>query len=399
LILAWTLYALSLPAHMHAAGLGGTIDGGLVDKTSGASLQSGSKVYLYRLRPREDPQQTDQSDVDANGHFHFGFVELDPANSYEVGVQYGGAPYFSDKITFGSDETQRQVSIDVYEPTDDDKVLTLAGTSLLIDPNEQTHELSVLELDSFSNDSQRAFIPNTTPRGGGPPPLLRFSLPANASDLTPGQGMTADEVIQISTGFGALTPISPGRHDVGFTYRSAYQTSSMSFTKNVIYPSKTFRVLMPAGRGQVDSPQLTRQPRQTIGGKQYELLLGSDFAPGSKIDLRFSSLPGVSPLADLSQPSTLPWLAGAMGLAVAILLAWYLRDRLRGAAPAPATADRHELVVERRELLVAMARLDDRFDEGKLSREDYQSQRDAYKEELREVMLQLEAMSPATQPA
>lgn len=394
------LAACLLPlASAYAAGLGGTIDGMLAEKTSGASLQGGAKVYLYKLSANQEPQQADQTQTDAGGHFHFGFVELDSSNSYEVGVEYAGAPYFSDRLTFAQNETHKDVALDVYEPTDDDSVLTLAGTSLLIDADDKTHELSILELDTFSNDSQRAFIPNTTPRGSGPPPLLRFSLPPNATNLTAGQGLSPDDIIQIGTGFGALTPLEPGRHDVGFTYRNAYQTSSTSFAKNVIYPTKTFRILMPVGGGQVDSPQLTRQPLQTIGGKQYELLAANDLPPGAKIDLRFSSLPGVSPLADLAQPASLPWLAGALGLAVLLLLAWYVRDRLRAAAPAAAGVDPNDLIVERRELLIALARLDDRFDEGKVSREDYQAQRDAYKAELREVIEQLEGISPATQPA
>jgi hypothetical protein len=390
-------FACSLPAY--AAGLGGTIDGTLVEKTAGASLQPGAKAYLYKLSPNQDPQQAGQADVDAAGHFRFGFVELDPSASYEVGVDYGGAPYFSDKLTFAQGETRKDVSLDVYEPTSDDSVLTLSSTSLLVDPDEKTQQLAILELDTFANGSQRAFIPSTTPRNGGPPPLLRFSLPPNATNLTPGQGMSPDEIIQINTGFGALTPVTPGRHDVGFSYRTAYQTSSLSFTKNVIYPTKGFRVLMPAGSGRVDSPQLTPQQTQTIGGKQYQLLAASDLPPGAKVELRFSGLPGVSPLADLEQPSTLPWLAGAMGVVVMGLLAWYVRDRLRTAAPVAAAEDRQDLVVERRQLLIALARLDDRFDEGKISREDYQAQRDAYKAELREVMEYLEAAGPATQRA
>ena len=194
-------------------------------------------------------------------------------------------------------------------------------------PIPRLHELAILELDSFSNDSQHTFMPNTTPRNGGPPPLLRFSLPQNATDLVPSQGLSSEDVIQVGGGFGALVPLTPGRHDLGFSYRSAYQTSSTSFSKSVIYPTKGLRVLMPSGSGQIDSPQLARQPRQTIGGRQYELLAASDLQPGSKVELQFSSLPGISPLAELSQPSTLPWLAGVLGLAVLGLLAWYVRDR------------------------------------------------------------------------
>ncbi len=378
-----------------AAGLGGTIQGSLVENTPGAQLQAGGKAYLYALHDNQQPDQAGEADVDAGGRFSFDFVPIDAGQIYEVGMQYQGVPYFSDRITFASGESQRQVSLNVYEAGDDDSALALAQTSLLVEPDEQTHELAVLELDTFMNGSQRAFLPNTTPRNGGPPPLLRFSLPPNATDLNPGQGLLADEIIQISTGFGALAPLLPGRHDLGFSYRVAYQTSNVSFSKNVIYPTQSFRVLVAVGRGQIDSPQLVTQPLQTIGGRQFQLLMASDLPAGSKLDLRFSRLPGVSPLAVLSQPEALPWLALSLGAVVLALLGWYLRDRRKLALAAPdgsAGEIRRQLEMERRELLIVLARLDDRYDEGSISSDDYNVQREAGKSELHELIRRIEAL-------
>jgi hypothetical protein len=372
--------------------MGGVIEGTLVERTAGASLQGGAKAYLYKVSSGQQPRQVGEAAADSAGRFEFDFVELDPAAAYKVAVEYQGAPYFSDNLTFPAGETSRKLSIDVYEPTDDDKVLSLAGTSLLVDADEKSHELAILELDSFQNDSQRTFVPSTTPRGSGPPPILRFSLPQNATNLTPGEGMGLQEIIQINGGFGALVPVAPGRHDLGFAYRSAYQRSSTSFSKTIIYPTKTLRVLVPAGKAQVDSPQLVRQPRQNVGGKQYDLLLGSDLAPGTKVELRFSSLPGVSPLSELAQPSTLPWLAGVLAVVTLGMLGWYVRDRLRRPVSAPAL-DRQQLEAQRRELLITLARLDDRFDEGKIAASDYQDQREVQKAELRAIMQQLEALN------
>jgi hypothetical protein len=381
---------LQAPPPLFAAGQG-VISGTLQEKTPGASLQAGGKAFLYKLPSGQNPEQAGQADVDAGGHFRFDALDTDPAVGYEIGVQYQGAPYFSDKLSFGPGETSRGVSLDVYETTDDDSVLSLAGASLLVDPDEKTHQLAILELDTFDVAGRRTFLPNTTPRNGGPPPLLRFSLPPNATDLTPSQGLSPDEVIQIGTGFGALAPLPPGRHDVSFSFHSQYQTSSTSFTKNVIYATKTFRVLLPVGQGQVDSPNLRRQALQNIGGKQYQLLSASDLAPGARIELRFSSLPGINPLTELAQPSTLPWLAGCLGVVVLGLMAWYLRDRRRSPAPALA-ADRQSLEAQRRDLLVTLARLDDRHDAGKVSDEDYHSQRDVHKAELRSLIQEIESL-------
>jgi hypothetical protein len=107
-------------------------------------------------------------------------------------------------------------------------------------------------------------------------------------------------------------------------------------------------------------------------------------------------LPGVSPLAFLTQPEALPWLAAMLALVVLGLLGWYVWDRRHKPAEPPAVApDWHTLEVERRELLVALARLDDRYDEGKIDAEDYRTQRDAQKSELRDLMLRIEASAGA----
>src|SRR5262249_23069136 len=154
-------------APTRAAGLGGVISGSLVEKTAGATLRPGAKAYLYKLGGGHDaPAQQAQVDVDGAGKFRFDFVETDAANQYRIGVQYQGAPYFSDTVTFAAGETSRQVSLSVYEPTNDDGVLSLASTSFLVQPDQTRHELVVLELNTFNNRVDRTFVPSTTPRNG-----------------------------------------------------------------------------------------------------------------------------------------------------------------------------------------------------------------------------------------
>ena len=131
--LAAVLAALLLaPAAAFAAG-SGAIDGQLVDKTPGATLQAGGKAYVYKLVSGQDPQQAGQVDVDASGHFRFDSLDADPASSYEVGVQYQGAPYFSDPLTFAPGETTKTITIvvvgDSRKEADETFYLDLFGNS------------------------------------------------------------------------------------------------------------------------------------------------------------------------------------------------------------------------------------------------------------------------------
>ena len=51
-----------------------------------------------------------------------------------------------------------------------------------------------------------------------------------------------------------------------------------------------------------------------------------------------------------------------------------------------------ELELEQRELLITLARLDDRFDAGTISAEDYRIQRESHKTELRDLMKEMETL-------
>ncbi|MDE3074579.1 MAG: hypothetical protein KGJ86_04050 [Chloroflexota bacterium] len=393
-LLAWLLAPSAL-----AAG-NGTIDVTLGEKTPGAALQAGANATLYVVVQDQDPKEQSSTPVPASGQFTFSGLATEATNAYQVLVQYAGAPYVSDKLGFAGGQSHIQAAIGVYEPTDDDKVRSVAAPHIVLtNPDAANHELPVLELDTFVNGGQRTFVPSTTPRAGGPPNLLRFSLPPNSHDLQPGSGILPEDIIQIQQGFGALTPLTPGRHDLGFTFRSPYQSASLTFSKSILYPTKEMRVLAPAGKVKVRSPQLKSEGMRTIGSQTYEVLTGAGFTAGSRVELTFSDLPGISPLAFLTQPGALQWLAAGLAAIILGLLGWYLYDRRRnkagtklGLAQDDAWSDtRRQLELEQRDLLIAMARLDDRYEAGKITQEDYRLQREANKAELRELMRQLES--------
>ncbi|MGH2468741.1 MAG: hypothetical protein ACRDGF_01605, partial [Chloroflexota bacterium] len=245
-----------LPAYAAGAGtIAGTIEGVLVEQTPGARLNAGGSATLYDVTDGQNPKEQAKATVSASGAFSFSGFPAGPAHNWQVLVDYAGASYVSNKLTFATGKTLQSVRLGVYEPTADDSQLTIDATNIVLTPPDaSTHEIPILELDTFVNGTQRAFIPSTTPRNGGPPNLLRFSLPPDSSQLAPASGIDPQDIIQISTGFGALTPLLPGQTDLDFSFRAPYTSSTLTFSKSIIYPTKALRVLAPMGALRIASP-------------------------------------------------------------------------------------------------------------------------------------------------
>lgn len=385
------LLLVGLCARPAYAAATGRIDGALVEQTPGTKLQAGGSATLYDVTDGQNPKQQSKVTIPASGTFSFSGFPADPAHSWQVLVDYAGASYVTNKLTFAVGKPRQTVRLGVYEPTADDSLLTIDATNIVLTPPDaSTHEIPVLELDTVVNGSQRAFIPSTTPRNGGPPNLLRFSLPPDASQLAPASGIDPRDIIQISTGFGVLTPLLPGQTNLDFSFRAPYTSSTLTFSKSIIYPTKALRVLAPMGALRIASPQLGAASTQKIGSQNYQVLTGTNLRAGSVVQLEMSSLPGISPLAFLSQPQALVGIAVVLALAVLLLLAWYVRDRVRSRRAASLSESsepaRRALELQQRELLIALARLDDRYEAGGISQQEYQAQRDVQKAELRDLM-------------
>jgi len=368
LIAAMTLWG---QATALAQGGGATIEGQVVNGTTVEGVVSGLTVVLHQHGPGDGEDVPGATD--GTGRFHFDNVVLVPGFAYGVSVEYQGAQYGQDlALTPGKTS---QATLTVYESTQDSGVLqTLSASTLFASVDRRGQWVGVLEMVTVRNASKRTYIP-----GPEPMKVLRFSLPPGAQNLEVSTGLLgAEDVLQVDRGFGLLSPVPPGDHDLLFAYRFPYKGPTVSFTKALPYGAGQLRVLVPQGEVHVASPQMGTPAVVTIGQQAYEVLALMGLAPGATVEVSLKGLPQatlldrVARLTDRVPVQYLPVAALALvALSVVTYVLFRSRQRLRGAK---GSSDGSPLDEARQELAQALAELE-RRKAGGLEPARYQEER------------------------
>ncbi len=197
----------------------------------------------------------------------------------------------------------------------------------ILEIDEASHTVGVLERYELRNPSDAPFVPSTT-GSQGPMGLLRFGLPRDAFDLTLDPQLAAHDIVQVDRGFASFMPVPPGQTDVTFTYRLPYARDSLDLPTVAVYPTAALWVLVPADLA-VSSGGLEQREVVNIGRQRYQVLVAQDLAAGQRLTVSLSGLP-FTPRPWLLD-ETVQRVAAAVLTLIGVLAAWaYARWRGAG---------------------------------------------------------------------
>ena len=354
-----------------------SLQGRVVNGTPGAELPNGLAVLMLVTGADGALSATGQTTIDQDGKFAFPDVELVEGGTYTVSVDYDG-------VFYGTNVTQvileQDITLTVYEPTQDATVVSVGRHVMVlaaVDGKDRT--VTAFEFAEVTNFSDRTLFPDLTNQAQIS--FLRFALPPDASDLNVESDLRGGDIIAIPTGFALTSPVPPGDHSVVFSYRFPYEGSGLAYRQSLVQGAGVFQVLVPEGLTGVSVPGLAQVPPVDIQGTRYQAWEGRDFPPGRGLELALTGLPepGVWTRFGSSVTDGTFWqvaIPSAVGATLAALLLWGLVQRYR---PAPAhyagwpTAGQES--PERTSLVQAVAELDERYQQGQVSEEDYRQQR------------------------
>ena len=222
----------------------------------------------------------------------------------------------------------------MFERTDDSAAIDVERHSLVVlEPSAGQRTLQMRETVVLRNRSDRTWAP-AGDGAGGPMALLRFSLPDGAADLQLIRGLTGQPMLA-DRGFGLQMPILPGRHEVSFSYRVEYGTSSYRLKKTLVYPTALLEVEVPSVLGpQVLGPGDVPVADQSGRTDATAHFAARDLAARGTVALDLKSLPGAP--RPVLEPAV-RW--GALGLgflaaaSAAAYAAWRSRTRPTAAEP------------------------------------------------------------------
>ncbi len=372
------LTQLHQPAYAQSPNeLSGTVTNGTAGEGAPVNLQ-----VTLQFQAESDEVIERVTLTEAGGAFNF--VNLPPQGNlgYVVSATYLEVEYTNRRL---GEPLVEPLGVTIYELTNDFTVLYLLDDTLaLTSADKKTRQIEVLEAVKLRNNSDRTF--QTDVQTDGPMNLLRFTLPAGATDLDVETSLPGGHILQVNLGFALTTPIPPGEHDILYVYRAPYDGSSLEYEPHFPMGVESYRVMLPDGLARAESMGMQLADSATIGDRTFVILESENVEVGGRVNFTMTGLPQPSLMqraekvakSDGFQRGVLPGLAGLVfvGL-VGFTLVRRRRASVAGEDGFEGVDDEHD------DLILAIATLDERFESGDIEEEAYNQQRAELLEQIR----------------
>ncbi len=394
-LIAFTLVApLARPAAAQETTQQSATSGGLItleavvrNGTAGASVPEGLIVTLQVFDLENTEQQRLETETGADGGVSFGGVIGDEEVSYTLSAAYNEVRFFSDAFISTIDR-DGPIHLTIFEPTSDPSVIRITGDSSAITPPEgDSGVLRILQVTTFENTSDRAFVGND--------PLntrltVRLPLPVMAFDLesvhSPGSLVLAPD----SRDVYSIIPLMPGIEEYIVTYGVLYTTDVLAWSKTYPYPTEIARLLVPEEISFRPGSEWVQMQDSEVSGvtyARYEMrsIIGGETLSGTVADLPLSAGSRSRSLEQTLRDVALGVVAVALIMAAGFALWWgRFRNRRRGLSDS--NIDR-EAVQEQRDAAVAeLARLEEAREAGDISEDEYAEASAPHREVLRRIL-------------
>ncbi len=354
-----------------------TIAGTVVNGTEGADLPREVQVLALVTGAGGGVLGTSLAQVDDEGSFELAGLPAVPDARYALAVNHSGALYTQ---AFSLEELSGNVVLNIYETTTDATVIKVTHHLSVVagvDPTER--EVTLIDFVTLVNGSDRTLQPDLSVPAQMS--FLRFSLPPLAETLGLQSDMPGGDIVSVGTGFAVTSQVTPGQHNLEFSYKIPYQGDSLTYRQAFHQGADIFQVLVPDRLRGLDVAPLKRVASPNLDGTVYDAWEARDLARSEEIMVTLSGLPQPGILTRLEKwaRSEALWqgaIPAILGVVLASLLAWGgLRPSGRRAVTdpaAPSPADRDSLIHE-------IAALDDSYSRGDVDESEYQSVRQTLK--------------------
>ncbi len=354
---------------------------GFVMNASGGDIPAGLEVMLHGF----DQMQivlTETTTLEEDGSFLFPQVETSIGRVFLATVDFEGTTYGSDIATVEVQGQAIELPIQVYETTTDTSILFADRMHIFFELlDEQT--VRVVELYIVSNPSNQTVVAAEDGEA-----VLRFRIPAEASNLQFQDDSLGGRYVKTEDGFGDTIPVRPGmgNYQVLFSYEMPYQRS-LELVRPMTMPVDAVVILVPEDSVKIKGEKIQDAGVRDMQGVSYHMYSGGSLDADDELRLAVSgrSMTG----ANLSSSSSLVIGIAAFGAVLIVAGVWLWRRR---------AGDEEELEDEQLEdaevsapqsaeaVMDAILVLDDLYQEGQLPEEAYRKRREELKVQLRELL-------------
>ena len=355
------------------AGALGKVMGSIINQNTGTVVAEEMDVMLHVLDQDLADAGMLHGQSQSDGTFLFTDVAFDEQLQYAAMTAYDGVTYFSETTPADMNSMQVALDVPVYESTSD-----LAGVQV-----DQMHVLfnfaedglETKEIYILSNSGERT-VKDVYKLEGDKSATFKFPLPSGA-DFIFFNPDDQDRFVKYDGGFADTYPILPGTRSaqimvnylVPFSEEGTYSyTAPLNIARMNLLIEQDANVPLQ-GRGLAGPEQMALQD-----GKSYLIYSYSDLSAGQTVEVSFTGQ--VNNEDKMVKEPTIPLASGAAFLGIAMIgfgVWWWRRpgndqgeDDETEVQPGGTTLD---------ELIAGIARLDEEYEQGSLSSEEHQLQR------------------------
>ena len=356
------------------------------------------RIMLIRFGPNQEVQRF-PGQTDAEGRFLFENLETGAAFTYFVGIRYKEQLHRSEPVVLQGEDPV-EVVLAVGEPStqegkegDEQSKLRIMNHLMVIVGRDR--HLEVREVVRIVNAGTTPYTAEPS-HSGVPGMSLHLPLPQGHYNMGQVQGLAAESIRVDASGLSYVAPLAQGEHQVVYTYNLPWHDELATILIERTLGTSTLDVLVEDAHLHTTSDLQFRE-RVSIDPHIFAHFRGMNLVAHSRSWLQL-----------MPRQTSVSVLLGAYGLIIGITLlgvvlplhnVWHERvqqgQRDTGALKPKQIQD---VKGAGRDLLRGMARLDDAHNDGMIDEATYQQRRQAYKDQLFELVEQLQR-SQASQEA
>jgi len=341
----------------------GSVIGVIENDTIGASVPGGLDVNLVVSDEQAFVFST-ATIADENGRFAFDDVDIVPGRFFLAYVDYKEVRYVSDALHFPEGDAVLDLSIQIFETTDDDSGLRIRRLHLIFElaADNQINVTQVWVIDGLED--------RTVIEGDGTG-VIDIHLPAGFSNLGINDSISPEGRYLLSdTGFIDRAPVQPGKPvELVFAFALPYE-SGFDYSQLLRYPVDAVVVMLVSEELSVQADGLEDLGRRDVAGFSMRSYGMGSMQSGELLAVRLGSKAAML----RGDNALVLYVSAAIFLIIAalIILLRFVRtkrlDREVDSIP-------RNLRDNYQALIKAIAALDDAFDTGELAEDAYQRER------------------------
>ncbi len=340
--------------------------------------------------------ETREGETDDQGRAQFTGLPTAPTWAYVAETTYQGLTYHGEVGQFSPDSNMIEISVSVYDPGASKEAISIDRSHWLVDISNPGF-VDIGEVYAFLNTADHVYTGEAA-SGQEAPRVLEIPLPDDAIHINVEGETLGERFILDGTTLIDTQPLPPGNTQIFLRYSLPVEKGRVTLSHPLLYPTKMLNLLAPDIGISIDAPDWQQgdpiptqsgaflnysifdlpagaMPTATLNGITEDILTSTTSDEPQQVIDR-NAAPGVS------GTPYLPWIVSGLGLIVlggGVAIGWRKHRQTLAAVP-----DLRE--EQKKALIQQMAALDDAFESGEITGDEYHKQRNTLKLQLIALM-------------